>query len=375
MKTVVMREHFKEALQIVERVASKTPSLPILQNILLVLENNKIKLAGTDLQIGITCEFVAKTTEQGSAVFAPRFVTPLLSVMPGGQVSLEGGENQIVLEAGSFRTTVQTVETEEFPIIPSLQEKDPFVEVQTGVFCAGLGQVAGMVGESQARPEIGGVLFAFEKELVRFVATDSFRLAEKKLVLEGANSIEQSFILPQRTAKEVVAILGERQGKIKVYGSPSQVVFDYVSEEEAFPVHIQIVSRVIDGEYPDYQNVIPKEHKTKAVFKKDEFLNHVKAASVFSGKTNEITLSADPTKNRISLVARSSEAGENRSSLEAEVTGEKVEIAFNWRFLIEGLLQMKAPRVELGFNGEDGPALLRAGDQEGYLYVIMPIRA
>jgi DNA polymerase III subunit beta len=375
MKAVVMKQHLKDGLQITERAIGKTPSLPILQNILLSLQKNKIVLAATDLQIGVTCSFLADVKEDGEIVFASKFVTPLLGIITENHVSLETKEGQVIVQGGNFRAAVQTANAEEFPIIPSLKEEETFVEIKNDILCSGLSQVVGMAGQSQARPEVGGVLFAFEKEVLRLVATDSFRLAEKKIILEKQNSIEQTFILPQKTARELIGILSERQGKIKVYCSSSQTIFDYVSEEEAFPVHIQVVSRLIEGEYPDYQNVIPKDHKTKAVFQKDQFLNHIKAASVFSGKSSEVILLIDPAKKNIIFTAQSSEAGENHSFLEAEVVGEKVSAAFNWRFLIDGLAQIKGSQVELSLNGEDGPALIRASDQGGYLYVIMPIKA
>jgi len=375
MKAVVMKHHLKEGLQTVERAAGKNPSLPILQNISLSLKKNKIILAGTDLQIGITCEFLADTKEDGEVVLASRFITPLLGIITEDHVSLETKKGQVAVEAGNFHSVIQTVSAEEFPIIPSLKEEEPFVEVKNDVLCGGLAQVVGMVGQSQARPEVGGVLFVFEKEVLRLAATDSFRLAEKKIVFEKPNLVEQTFILPQKTAREIIGILAERQGKTKIYYSSSQVIFDHASEDEIFPAHIQVVSRLIEGEYPDYQNVIPKDHKAKAVFPKEEFLNHVKAASVFSGKTNEVILSVEPTKKGISFTAQSAEAGENHSFLEAEVSGEKTNVAFNWRFLLDGLAQIKGLQVELSLNGEDGPALLRASDQGGYLYVIMPIKA
>ena len=375
MQAVVMREHLKEGLQIVERAVGRNPSLAALQNVLAVAEENKIKLAATDLQIGVICEFLANTTQKGSVVFAPRFVSPLLSVINEQHVSLEGREEGLEIRAGSFHTTLRTANADEFPIIPTPKEADLFIEIQAGVLCKGLSQVVGMAGQSQARPEIGGVFFVFEKELLRVVATDSFRLAEKKLVFEKPNEKEQSFILPQRTAKELISIFGERQGRVKVYISPSQVVFDYTNQEEALPLRIQVVSRLIDGEYPDYQNVIPKDHKTKIVIVKEEFIAHVKAASVFAGKTSELVLVVDASKKTVSCNSKSVEAGENHSSLKAEVTGQNVAVAFNWRFLLEGLLQMRDSRCELMLNGEDGPALLRPGEQEGYVYVIMPIKA
>ncbi len=375
METVVLKTHLKEGLEITEHVATKSLSLPILSNVLLSAKKEEVRLSATDLQMGITYQFLGATKEEGSVVFPGRFLASLLAVSSDERVSLLSQGQTLLVATGDHQASLKTVNTEEFPIIPSLEGSEPSVEMETEAFCRGLRQVVGMAGQSQARPEISGILFVLEKKTARVVATDSFRLAERKFVFEREGSLEQTFILPSKTARELIAVLGERPGKTTIYVSPTQAVFAYEAAESPSRLRIQIVTRLIEGEYPHYEDIIPSSYKTLIGVTKNDFFNHLKAAGIFAGKTQEVRLSVDSQKKEVAFFSENTEAGSHRSTLKGEVAGESVEVAFNWRFLSEGLVQMRGERVELRLNGEDGPALLRPVEEVGYLYVVMPIKA
>lgn len=375
MKITVLKTHLKEGLEITGHIVTKSPTLPILSNVLLAAKKEGVCLSATDLQIGVTYEFVGETKEEGGLVFPGHLLTSLLSVSSDDQISLASEGSDLSVVTGNHKTVIKALDAEDFPIIPSLEGNESATQVETRVLCEALSQVVGMAGQSQARPEISGVLLVFEKKTVHIVATDSFRLAERKLVFEKEGAVEQSFILPSKTARELIAVLGERVGKTTIYVSPTQVVFLYESQESPVHLRIQIVSRLIEGEYPRYEDVIPSSHKTMVVVQKNDFINHLKAAGVFAGKTQEVRLYANAQKKEITLSSESVEAGNHESTLQGEVEGEEVTAAFNWRFLADGLAQIRGERVELKMNGEDGPAILRSLEQEGYLYVIMPIKA
>lgn len=375
MHVVVFKEHLKEGLGITEHVAGKSLTMPILQNVLLSVKKGEVKLCATDLQMGITFTFQGTAKEEGEVVFPGRFLSALLAVSSGDHVSLATEGQNLSVAAGEHQAVLKTLDAEEFPIIPSLEGGEPYLEVETSTLCRGLNQVVGMTGQSQTRPEISGVLFVFAKKEVHVVATDSFRLAEKTFLLEKDGDVEQSFILPAKTARELITILGERPGKTVIHMSPSQAIFDYESQESPLKLHIQIVSRIIEGEYPRYEDVIPSSQKTTVVVSKNEFQNHLKAAGIFASKTQEVRLRVDPAKKEVTFSSENAEAGSHTATLRGEITGDPVEVAFNWRFLSEGLAHIRGERVEFGMNGEDGPALARSVDQEGYRYVIMPIKA
>ena len=375
MKLTILKENLKEGLSIVERVVARSTSLPILQNILVVAEENFLELLATDLEIGIRYRVLAKADEPGKTVVPARFLSQFIGLLPEDKIYIETTRAGLAIQAKGYTTTIKTLDAQDFPIVPQPKETEEAIEVSTRMLCQGLEQVVGMAGQSSARPEISGVFFSFQDKTARLVATDSFRLAEKTLSLEKSSPKEISFILPQKTARELSAVLGERQGKTKIYISPTQAVFDYEPEEQHMGARVQIVSRLIEGEYPHYQDIIPKKHSTQIVIDKGEFVKRLKAAAIFSGKLSDVSMRADPSKKGVELVSQSAEVGENTSFLEAQVQGESTEVRFNWRFLLDGISHIKGKELSIGLGGPDAPATIQATEQEGYLYIVMPIRA
>lgn len=375
METAVLKAQLKEGLGIAEHIAAKSATLPVLGNVLLTAKKEGVRLSATDLQMGITYQFLGTTKQEGAAVFPGRFLASLLVLSSDERVVLKTQGQTLSVHTGNHEAALKIMSEEEFPIIPSLQGTEQSLSVETQALCRGLSQVVGMVGQSQARPEISGVLFVLGKKTIRVVATDSFRLAERTIALEVEGSVEQSFILPAKTVRELIATLGERLGKTTLYVSPTQAVFVYEALESPSRLRIQLVSRLIEGEYPHYEDVIPSAHKTLIVAEKNGFLNHLRAAGIFAGKTQEVRLSIDPQKKEVAFFSENTDAGSHRSSLQGDVSGEPVDVAFNWRFLSEGLEKMQEGRFEFRVNGEDGAALLKPLGETGFLYVIMPIKA
>lgn len=375
MKISALKENLKQALFVVEKATAKTPTLPMLGAISIVAEKNTLEVASTNLEIGIRYKLLAKIEKEGGITVPSRLFSQLIGVLPEQEISLSLDSGELKVESKEHQTNIKTLPLEEFPIIPSLQGGEQAIEIETKAFCNGLAQVVGMSGQNQTKPEISGVFLEIKKESIKLVATDSFRLAEKSLTLSKPQEIEASLILPQKTAKEIISILGELPGKTKLYLSATQALFDYSEKDVAEQPSLQIVSRLIEGEYPQYQDVIPRDFGTKATVARQELILRLKAASVFSGKMQDTKVVVDPKKKGLEISSRSADIGSHSSFLLGEVTGERLEIAFNWRFLLEGLLNMKGEEVEIGFGGEDAPAVIRPLDKDQYLYVVMPVKA
>jgi DNA polymerase-3 subunit beta len=235
---------------------------------------------------------------------------------------------------------------------------------------------------SSTKPEISGVYFIFQKNLITMAATDSFRLGEKKIYLDSPlNNISKdySLILPQKAAKEIINIFGEKEGVLTIYFSPNQILFETSLSEVSHP-QIQLTSRLIEGDYPNYQEIIPKRYDTRIIFSLEEFINQIKLASLFSGKINEIKLKIDSSKNQINFFSQNPDVGEYQSFLIGKVEGKPCEISFNYRFLLDGLLnlsslQQKKPEAVLELTGSEKPGILRLKDEESYLYLVMPIKS
>jgi DNA polymerase-3 subunit beta len=376
MKINILKENLKQGLDIVERVAGKNLTLPILNNILISTEKNFLKLSSTDLELGIKYWMLVKTEKEGEITMPAKVLSSYINFLPEKKLTLEAKGTIVHIDCENQKTQIKGLGAEEYPLIPKIESTE-FIEINAQPFIDGLSQVVNFASQNQARPELSGLYLSFQKDGLRLVSTDSFRLAEKTIYFEKKINKECSFILPQKTARELINIFGEKKGKIKMYHSPNQVLFESAMPETDHP-QIQIISRLIEGDYPDYQGIIPKKYDVSVTLPRAEFLNQIKAASIFSGKSNEIKIKLEPGKPGIEVLSENPECGENKSFLSGKIEGEetkKMEVVFNYRFLIDGLADMKGIKVLLGLNGEEGPASLKQEGDPNYLYVVMPIKS
>ncbi len=374
MKVILLKENFKKGLAVVEKIIGKNLNLPILNNILINLEKSFLNLNTTDLEIAIKYWFLVKTEKEGNITVPAKFLYNFISSLSDEKLTLETKDQTLYIYHGKNTSQIKGQAVEEFPIIPKIKSKD-FIEIKSPLFSKGLSQVVDFCALTQVRPEISGVYFNFQKDRVQLAATDSFKLAEKTLLFEKplTQSQEYSFILPQKAAREIINIFSEKEGKMKIYFSSNQVMFEYPMQETPHP-QIQLISRLIEGEYPNYQEIIPKKYESRIILKKEEFLNQIKTASLFNKKTNEIQINVVPKEKKIEISSQSPELGENQSGLPAKIEGKETKVAFNSRFLVDGLLNIKSEEVILELNGEEGPAVLRPIGDQSYTFVVMPIK-
>ena len=377
MKIIILKENLNNGLNIIGRVAGKNLTLPILNNILLSTEKNFLNLSSTDLELGIKYWSLAKIEKEGKITIPAKILTSFINLLPNKKLALEEKNQTLYIECENHKTQIKGLDAQDYPIIPNIEDKN-FIELNTSLFCEGISQVVDFATINQARPELSGIYLNFQKDSVQITTTDSFRLAEKTLFFDEKINKECSFILPQKTARELVNIFSEQKGKIKLYFSPNQIMFEYPMTEVAHP-QIQIISRLIEGEYPDYQGIIPKKYEAQIILSKNEFLNQVKTASIFSGKSNEVKIKINPKKEEIEILSQNPELGENKSSLSGKINyssgkAKEIEVNFNYRFLVDGLLNIKSPKIVFELNGEEGPAVLRPEGDPSYIYVVMPIK-
>jgi len=388
MKTIILKEKLKEGINVVERVSGKSLNLPILNNILLSVEKSFLNLTATDLEIGINWWSLVKTEKEGKIALPSRVLSSFVNFLPNKPVDLKLKDLTLEIECENYHTLIKGFNPEEFPIIPKVSMEEKIV-ISSKKFCQNLNKIVDVASYSSIKPEISGIYFLFQKNLITIAATDSFRLGEKKFYMDSSSadiSKDYSLILPQRAAKEIINIFGEKEDDLTIYFSPNQVLFEISLPETPHP-QIQLVSRLIEGEYPNYQEIIPKKYDTKVVFPANEFINQIKLASLFSGKINEVKLKIDPKKNQMSLFSQNVDIGEHHGVLNCKIEGKPCEISFNHRFLLDGLLSMASskdsgdnPRrekeAELIFelNGAEKAGVLRPKNDDSYLYLIMPIK-
>jgi len=373
MKVEILKENLKNGLSIVEKIVGKNPSLPILDNVLIDTEDSYLSLSSTDLETAVKLWILTKIVKKGKVVIPAKFFSNFVSLLPNDKIVLEEKNQGLHIECKSFKNQIQGFNPEDFPIIPVFDNSE-FLEIDNKKFCQGLSQIVDVAAPSQSRPEISGVYFIFSKNIIKIVATDSFRLAEKSILLDEPVKNDMTFILPQKPARELINILNEKEGKIKIYFSSSQVMFEFPMKEAPRP-QIQIISRLIEGEYPNYEEIIPKKFKTHVVIKRDEFLNQIKAASLFSGKVSEVKIKINPETKELEISAQDPNLGESRSSISAKIDGEEIEASFNFKFLADGLANIKSSEVMFDLSKEEGPCILKPVGDASYIYVVMPIKS
>jgi len=373
MKINILKEKLKKGVGIVERISQKSLTLPVLQNILFKTEKNFLKLSTTNLESAINWWSLAKVEKQGEICIPTKFLSNLLSLLPDKPISLSVENFTMDLTCDNYKTKIKGINPEEFPIIPQLKDGQ-VVRVDNLGFCHALSQIINIPSVSTARPEISGIYFVFESNLIKMVATDSFRLAEKKIFIDTKISKKHSLILPQSAAKEIVSVFGEKQGDLKICFSPNQILFEYMMDETDHP-DIQFISKLIGGEYPNYEEIIPKKYKTQVQIERKELLNQIKSASLFSGKINEVKLRISPKNNKIEVLSQSPDLGEYKSFFTGDIKGDDLSISFNHRFLIDGISEIKKDELSFELTDEDGPAALSPLGDKDYLYIIMPIKA
>jgi len=373
MNFTILAKELKKGLGFTEKITGKNLTLPILNNLLIESLPNFIKISSTDLEVGIEWWGPCKTEKEGSVVVPAKFLSQLAGTLPEEKINIKNKGNTLLIEGKNIKTQIKGFSSDDFPIIPKFL-KDIYIEMEGKKLREGLSSVVDMVSVSQVKPEISGVYFSFNKGSIKLVATDSFRLAEKTIKDDIKNLFEKeiNFILPQKTTKELINILPEEEGKkIRIYFSESQVMFETFLPNSTHS-EINLVSRQIDGEYPTYEEIIPKSSKTKITLNKDEFVKQIKMAGLFGGKASEVVIKVG--EKEIEIKSQDDEIGESELSMVANTEGDPAKVSFNYRFILDALTNIKSSEISFEMQGNDGPALIKPVGDASYQYVIMPIR-
>jgi len=372
MKLSILTEKLQKGISFISKISSKKVSLPILENILISTEKNFLKLSVTNLETGIYWYSLAKIEKEGKICVQKEFFEDLIFLLPPGKIELE--EKNLILEVKTknFSSKIKGQDPEEFPIIPQPKEEE-FVLVNSKDFCKYIKKVLNLPATSLARPEISGILLEFTPNEIKIVATDSFRLAEERIPKKTGISKDFSLILPQISAREIYNIFSQEEREIKIYPSVNQFFLESQMIELKKP-EIQYTCRLIEGEYPNYTDIIPKKFGTEVVLNKEEFLQKIKTASLFSSKINEIKLKFLPKENKIEIFSENPNLGEVRTEISRKVKGKELRISFNYKFLIDGLLSIDENEFIFSLTDSEGPAMIKPLEKQNYFYLLMPIK-
>jgi DNA polymerase-3 subunit beta len=380
MKLTCTQENFKKAIYSTERVVGKQITLPILENILLETDHGMLKISATNLEIGVFLKIGAKIEQEGAITVPAKLLSNFVNNLPSeSTVSLEVKDQTLFIESGSSKAQIKGLGSPDFPIIPEM-DGDFLFSLPAQETKEAIPKLSVCVSLDSSRPELTGFDVVLEKDVVRMAATDSFRLAEaiielKKtggqaydLFLEKTNSV----IVPLNTFLEVFRVIGNDTQEINVGIEESQIFFQVDN--------VRIVSRLINGKYPEYRQIIPQKFATKVLLEKDSALRAVKIAGVFtSNKTGEVMFNVNPVVNSVTVASRAEEVGENSTVLDAEIDGQAQEAVFNPKYMADGLGAIATPKFFLLMNSGASAAVIRmATDKKEeiptYTYIIMPIK-
>jgi DNA polymerase-3 subunit beta len=315
----------------------------------------------------------AKIDNPGSFTVPARTLTDFVNLLQDEKIDIEQKENELVVSCGKSSTKIKGIPADEYPVIPSIGDGQGFL-VSVEDMKRGLSQVNLAAARNDIRPELSGVLFAFNLEnsgQLVMAATDSYRLAEKKIkLMQGKESFR--VIVPGRTSQEIAHILSSTnelgsEKSVRIILSDNQIAVNYNS--------VQMISRLVEGQYPDYTQIIPNEFKTTAEFSVAKMAKEIKAASLFTTiGVNAVAFDIEPASEEIRIASTSTQTGEYKSGMEATITGEKNAILLNHRYLLDGLNSINGDVGTLKIINGDSPCILTGKGEENYLYIVMPIR-
>jgi DNA polymerase III subunit beta len=363
MKLTVTQENLNRALQVVGRVASGKTPLPILNNILFRTDKNRLLLAATNLELAITQHVGSKIDQEGSITVPSRLMSEFIANLPKGNVELSVEGTKMHISCGAYTSTINGMAPDEFPELPAITEKQT-ATIPVGDLKRAIQQTVVVASADDTRPVLTGVYCHTFNGHVYLAATDGYRLAERRL---APTKQTISAIIPVTALNDVLRVVNDDTAEVKLVFDDNQVRI-LLDETE-------ITSRLIDGAFPDYRTLIPKESEIGITLPKEEFARITKVASLFARESGgSVTLKAEQA-GKLSIHSVASQLGENTSEAEAEVTADG-QVTLNSRYLLEALGCIDAKQVAFHFSGKLSPCVLTAaGEAPDYQHIIMPLKS
>lgn len=367
MKFIVLRSNIKEGISLVEKAVGEGGNLPILKNILIEARDGSIFFSATNLEIAIKHKVMGKVIEDGRVSPPLSLFSGLISNIPSDRLNLETKENDLEVVTDNYRAVVHGLPPDDFPMTPAIGNEKRYLEMK-GVFLKeAVQQVITASQFSDIRPELNAVLFEFSLEKLVLAATDGFRLAEKSIpanIFTASQKDPFKILVPLKTATEMARIVKDDE-IVRIFWDENQVLMKTESTE--------LISRLIDGSFPDYSSIVPHDFDAEIVVERNELIGAIKLAGVFGQKNSEVRIKIHQNKKAIEISSADQALGENNQTLPAKIKGDVDEIFFNWRYLGDAIKGIKTDDVFLGLQNEAKPALIRSMTDGSYFYILKPI--
>lgn len=374
MKLTCMQEDLKRGLAAVGHAVAGKSTLPVLANVLLATDEGRLKLTATNLEVGINRWISATITRDGAVAVPAKLLTDVVGGLPNDKVtlSLDQKTQTLRVECGRFVSNIKGVDADEFPSLPTVSAQTPLVSLPAEVWQEAIEQVAFAAATDESRPILTGVLVRTRDQQVTLVAADGFRLAMRTIQLSAPVAHSVDCLIPARTLSELARIIGDTDAEVAMVYTPggSHVLFH--------TENIEVVSRLIEGRFPDFERIIPQQYLTRMVLDSSELAKAVKLASFFAGSSqNVVKLKIEPASElapgRVVISANAAELGDNTSELDGSVTGEGGVIALNVRFLADAIAAVHSNQIAFEMQSAQSPAVFKPVGQDGYIHIVMPM--
>lgn len=370
MKIIILKNNLKIGLDNVSKAIGSNTNLPIISNVLVKTYENKVKIMATNLEIGITVTVSGKVVEDGSITVPYDVLSSIVNNISSERINLEVKNNNLFINTDNYEASIQGIGESEFPIIPKIKEEKDFIVINKDELGDALSKVIIAAGFSELRPEINGVLFIIESSGIKLVATDSFRLAEAKInggALKNHLAEGMKVIVPLKTADIILKIAGDKStgDSLSMYFENNQIL---VRAEG-----VEVISRIIDGKFPDYEAIIPKSLSAEITVNREELVNALKLASSFTTRIKDVKLRAKDNKV-LEIYSSDSALGENKYLIPGKLNGSNFQATFNLKYMLDGVKAEDADQIYLGINEDNRPAVIKTPNSVNYFYILMPVK-
>ncbi len=363
MKLECQVEKLKNGISQVERITGKNLTLQVLNSILLIASAKSLKLRSTNLSLGIEVEIPAKVSEEGVVAIAGSTLSGVFSnISQSDTVLLEENNGNLIVKTKKSQIKLKCQPSDDFPTIPRVAGST--FEIESKKIMDGIKSVYYSSSPSDIKPEISSVYLYTHEDNIVFAATDSFRLAEKKVKIKKTEEIP-GILIPFKNVSEIIRVFGDIGSNIEVCFNKNQISF---SNE-----NIYLTSRVIDGVFPDYRQIIPKKSETSVVVLKQDLLNALKLSNIFSDKFNQINLTVKPKEKVFELSSVNNDVGENKTYLDAALEGEDVSLSFNYKYFLDCFQSISTDSVLIKLSGSSLPIVVSPVSDPSFTYLIMPM--
>lgn len=365
MKIECVKEKLSEAVFRTEKIASKSATLPVLKCLLFNADKGTLEIKATNLDVGVECSVAVKVQEPGKvAIIGGVLANFLNNLGESKSVVIETvGEAGIQVSSDRTKTTIKTLNSDDFPDLPHVTNPISF-KIDSSDLVNGLKSVWYSSATTSIKPELSSVRIYEQEGNLVFVATDGFRLAEKKIKAKSLPEFNH-ILIPNKNVGEIIRLLEGVSGDIDLAIDQGQI--------EIRTDSMRIVSRTIDGVFPDYQAIIPKEFVTEAKILKQDLLNSLRLTNLFSDSFNQIVFNVNTVDKGVEISSKNKDLGEHASKIESAVEGDDIQVQFNYKYLSDCLSSVKNDSIKFSFAGKQKPIVVRGSDDKSFLYLMMPM--